>query len=64
MAVRSAPAMRTDPEDGRSRPAMSMSMVVLPEPEGPTTARVSPCSTVRLTPFRMLTGPEPAVSVR
>src|SRR3954453_13579143 len=37
----------TWPRVGRSRPAIRLSKVVLPEPEGPIKARNSPSSTVR-----------------
>ena len=36
----------TRPDSGRSRPATTRRVVVLPAPEGPTSASVSPCETV------------------
>ena len=39
--------MVIDPESGRSNPAINRSMVVLPQPEGPTIVRNSPAFTVR-----------------
>ena len=47
-----APAMRTWPPSGSSRPAMHASSVDFPDPEGPTTATVSPRSTRSDTPPR------------
>src|SRR3954471_5314731 len=41
--------MRTSPESGQSRPAMIRSSVVLPEPEGPSSASNSPWPTFRST---------------
>jgi len=49
--------LRTLPEVGRSRPASTMSRLVLPEPEGPTTPTMAPVSMSRSMPCRMLTGP-------
>ena len=40
--------MRPDPRSGHSRPAMMRSSVVLPEPEGPSSATSSPESTVEV----------------
>src|SRR3990172_5726905 len=51
------PATWMAPALGRSSPAMTMSRVDLPEPDGPTTPRRSPLRTLRSTPRRMLTGP-------
>src|SRR6056297_1967413 len=62
-ALRTVPATATRPEVGRSRPDMIIRVVVLPDPDGPTTARVSRSNTVRFTPFRILTSPPPAASV-
>ena len=48
-AARSSPVIFTVPALGRSRLPITCSSVVLPEPEGPTTATNSPAVTVRLT---------------
>src|SRR5690606_36633959 len=57
MVPRSCPATSTRPLVARSRPASTIIIVDLPEPDGPTTATVSPRRIVRLTPRRMLTSP-------
>ncbi len=44
--------MRTSPEVGSTRRLNSRSRVVLPLPLSPTSARVSPAATVKLTPDR------------
>jgi hypothetical protein len=44
--------MRTDPVSGFSRPMMILSKTLLPVPLRPSTARVSPRFTARLTPFK------------
>jgi hypothetical protein len=44
------PATRTEPDVGRSSPAARFSSVVLPEPDGPTTATNSPLWTSSETP--------------
>src|SRR3972149_2921390 len=36
------PPIRISPSSGASKPAMSRSVVVLPQPEGPTSPRISP----------------------
>src|SRR5262249_31482330 len=48
MAATSWPPMRTSRSLGRSRPAMRLSKVVLPEPLGPIRPRNSPSGTSRL----------------
>src|SRR5215207_908414 len=45
--VISRPSMTTRPLAGASRPAMTCSVVVLPQPDGPSRVRNSPCSTAR-----------------
>src|SRR6266545_3776461 len=45
-----SPASVTVPAEGRSRPPMVFSRVLLPAPLGPTTARISPSSTPNVTP--------------
>src|SRR5262245_44736754 len=42
-------SIRTRPEEGRMTPEMTLISVVLPEPFGPITARMSPSSSARLT---------------
>ena len=44
-AVMSTPSLINRPEVGRSKPAMIMRNVVLPEPEGPSSVRNSPGAT-------------------
>ena len=44
-AVTSRPPMRIAPAEGRMKPAIMRSVVVLPQPEGPSNARSSPCAT-------------------
>src|SRR5215207_3444003 len=46
------PSIRTSPASGKSRPDMMRRSVVLPEPEGPSSAKSSPCATDRPTDFR------------
>ena len=60
-AKMSRPSTETMPLVGRSRPPSMCSSVDLPEPEVPTTATNSPCSTLRSTPSRARTSvsPEP-----
>src|SRR3954471_11000813 len=43
----SCPPITTEPESGVSRPAIRRRSVVLPDPDGPSTARRSPSETVR-----------------
>src|SRR5215472_13043255 len=49
MCVISTPSSRMVPSVGCSNPAISRSVVVLPQPEGPSREKNSPLSTVRLT---------------
>src|SRR3954453_8856342 len=44
------PAMLMAPPVGCSRPATQRSVVVLPQPEGPSSTTISPAGTVKLTP--------------
>src|SRR6188474_3740164 len=53
----SAPSIVTSPWSGCSNPAITLSSVVLPQPEGPTTATISPSPTLKLT--RSSTGSAP-----
>src|SRR5262245_4936347 len=46
------------PESGTSAPLMRLNKVVLPDPFGPITPRISPASTVRLTFFTAATPPK------
>ena len=61
---RSWPATRTWPAVGRSRPAMTISRLVLPEPEGPTRPTASPGARVAAMPRRMATCPAALVRLR
>ena len=45
------PSIAIRPLSGFSKPAICFSSVVLPQPDGPTSATNSPRSTLRLTPF-------------
>src|SRR6185312_4492214 len=45
------------PESGRSKPAISRSVVVLPEPDGPSSVKNSPASISRSTPATATTSP-------
>ena len=44
------PSMRISPAVGFSRPAMARKVVVLPQPEGPSSVSCSPGRTAKLTP--------------
>src|SRR5258708_6677442 len=46
-----APPIRISPAVGCSRPAMQRSVVVLPQPEGPSKTTISPAAAVKLTSF-------------
>ena len=48
MARTSAPPISTDPDCGSQNRGTRLAAVVLPEPEGPTSATVEPCGTVKL----------------
>ena len=62
ISVRSSPSRSIDPEDTRppwgSRPISDRAVMVLPEPDSPTTPRVSPALTTRSTPDSARTTPE------
>jgi hypothetical protein len=47
--VISTPSIRIDPDVAFSKPAISRSIVVLPQPDGPRSVRNSPGATLRLT---------------
>src|SRR5215218_8768527 len=53
----SAPATRTLPPLGSSRPAIVRTAVVLPQPFGPISATTSPASTRRSSPSRATSRP-------
>src|SRR5271165_279609 len=44
------PAMLISPEVGCSRPATQRNVVVLPQPDGPSSTTISPAGTLKLTP--------------
>ena len=50
-AARQRPASVISPASGVSSPARSRSVVVLPQPEGPSSVKNSPGATVKLIPF-------------
>src|SRR5262245_47345650 len=54
------PLSRMRPSLGRSRPATRLRMVLLPQPEGPTTATNSPARTSRLTRSMAVSGDTPS----
>ena len=58
-----SPATRTVPESTRSRPAITISSVDLPEPDGPTMPVASPRAMSRLMPFSTCTEEAPSPSV-
>ena len=47
----STPSMRTSPWSADSKPPINRSVVVLPQPLGPSSEKNSPRSIVRLMPF-------------
>src|SRR5439155_26897318 len=49
--------MRISPEAGCSRPAMARSVVVLPQPDGPSSVTCSPAPTPNVTPRTAATVP-------
>lgn len=59
-----SPATSIVPSSTASRPAMTLSSVDLPQPEGPVTATNSPWRTSRSTPRSARTGARSAVNVR
>src|SRR5215831_13667158 len=60
----SVPPIRTSPSSGCSKPAISRSDVVLPQPDGPSRDRNSPCLTFRLTAFTAVSDPNRLVTAR
>src|SRR5215211_3950717 len=63
-APSASPATTTEPASGRSRPAMTISSVDLPEPDGPTIPIASPRPILRSMPLRMWTRAAPRPSDR
>src|SRR3981189_475744 len=49
--------IRISPDGGRPSPAIARSVVVLPQPEGPSRVRCSPAPTVNVTPRTATTPP-------
>src|ERR1700730_1649663 len=62
--VASSPSKKTWPPSGSSRPAMMRSRLVLPEPEGPSSATSSPVGTVMLTSSTARKDPKDLVTLR
>ena len=58
MAVMSTPSTVTDPASGVSKPATTLSSVVLPEPLGPRMVSSSPEATSSETPSSATTSPK------
>ena len=55
------PSRRIVPLSGRSSPARQRSVVVLPQPEGPSSVKKRPSSTVKETSWTARTAPRSAV---
>ena len=53
----SLPPSSTMPSSGRSKPAITRSVVVLPEPDGPSIVKNSPRPISRSTPSTAVTSP-------
>lgn len=64
MSARSVDPTWTGPESGRLSPARRWSRVDLPDPEGPSTATISPASTVSQASWRATTAAQVLVKVR
>src|SRR5579859_7268975 len=62
--AKSVPATFTRPELARSNPAITIRRLDLPDPDGPTTPKVSPARTDRSMSARILTWPAGPASVR
>src|SRR5687768_498999 len=60
--VTAAPSIVIRPRSGRSNPAMMLSSVDLPQPEGPTMATNSPSRTSKLTPSTTDSAPNPLLT--
>src|SRR5229473_479558 len=63
-ALKGVPLTTTSPLSGRSNPAITISSVDFPEPEGPIRPIASPCATRRLISLRIWTRAAPAPSER
>ncbi len=63
-AEKSAPATVSEPDVARSSPVSTAISELLPEPEGPSRASVSPAATSRSIPRRISTAAAPSPSVR
>src|SRR5579885_541640 len=61
-SLTTCPSMRTSPEVTDSSPAMVLSRVDLPQPDGPTSTRKPPFSSVRSMPFSTSTEPNRLLS--
>ena len=57
-----SPAIETLPAVGVSNPEIILSKVVLPQPDGPSSEKNSPCCICSETPFRALTEPKSLVT--
>ena len=62
--ISSSPSKRTEPEVGSTRRSTDLAVVVLPQPDSPTSARVSPRSSVNDTPSTARTAGRGACSQR
>src|SRR5215470_6800778 len=56
--VTRAPSIHTSPSVGTAKPAMHASVVVLPDPDGPSSVRNSPGRAVRVTPSTARVAPK------
>src|SRR3546814_14436405 len=52
------PSISMRPPEGRSKPATQRSVVVLPQPLGPSSTEMRACSKVSVTPCRTRLGPK------
>src|SRR5262245_48203089 len=57
-SVTSAPSMNTSPSSGTAKPATHASVVVFPDPDGPSSVRSSPARAVKLTPSTARVAPK------
>ena len=62
--VMSRPPIRTSPVSGASNPATIRSMVVLPQPDGPSTASISPGGMDRLSGWSAWMAPKRRLTPR